>query len=53
MVRYGQPNPYGHPKPDALAEAEATGADNWRTDEHGTLTITWDARGDPTVSGER
>jgi beta-lactamase superfamily II metal-dependent hydrolase len=49
----GEPNPYGHPNPTALAEAAVTGADIWRTDEHGTLTITWDANGDPVVSGER
>jgi competence protein ComEC len=52
-ISVGQPNPYGHPNPTALAEAQATGADIWRTDEHGTLTITWDANGDPVVSGER
>ncbi|MGZ4131861.1 MAG: DNA internalization-related competence protein ComEC/Rec2 [Actinomycetota bacterium] len=52
-IQVGQPNPYGHPDPTALAEAEATGAAIWRTDEHGTLTITWDSRGDPVVSGER
>jgi competence protein ComEC len=44
-ISVGQPNPYGHPDPNALAV--------WRTDEHGTLTITWDANGDPVVSGER
>jgi competence protein ComEC len=52
-ISVGQPNPYGHPDPTALAEAEGTGADIWRTDAHGTLTITWDASGDPIVSGER
>jgi hypothetical protein len=51
--RFGQPNPYGHPDPNALAEAEATGAEIWRTDEHGTLTISWDAAGDPVVHPER
>jgi len=30
-----------------------TGAEVWRTDEHGTLTITWDAAGNPAVIGER
>jgi competence protein ComEC len=50
---FGQPNPYGHPNPTALAEAEVTGAEIWRTDEHGTLTITWGADGDPSVTGER
>jgi competence protein ComEC len=52
-ISVGQPNPYGHPNPNALAEAEATGADIWRTDEHGTLTITWDDQGEPLVSVER
>ena len=52
-ISVGQPNPYGHPNPTAMAEAEATGAEIWRTDEHGTLTITWDANGDPEVNGER
>jgi len=37
----------------ALAEAQVTGADIWRTDEHDTVTITWDASGDPVVAGER
>jgi beta-lactamase superfamily II metal-dependent hydrolase len=36
-----------------MAEAQATGAEIWRTDEHGTLTITWDANGDPEVVGPR
>jgi competence protein ComEC len=53
VVSVGQPNPYGHPDPTAMAAAEATGADIWRTDEHGTLTITWDANGDPAVTPER
>jgi competence protein ComEC len=52
-ISVGLPNPYGHPDPTALAEAEATGATIWRTDEHGTITITWDGNGDPVVSGDR
>ena len=52
-ISVGQPNPYGHPDPTALAAAETTGAEIWRTDEHGTLTITWDEQGDPLVNGER
>jgi competence protein ComEC len=52
-ISVGQPNPYGHPNPTAMAEAQATGAEIWRTDEHGTLTITWDANGDPEVVGQR
>jgi competence protein ComEC len=52
-ISVGQPNPYGHPNPTALAEIAPTGADVWRTDEHGTVTITWTPEGDPVVSGER
>jgi competence protein ComEC len=52
-ISVGQPNPYGHPNPTALAEAQVTGAEIWRTDEHGTLTITWDTEGDPEVMGQR
>jgi competence protein ComEC len=52
-ISVGQPNPYGHPDPTALAEIAPTGADVWRTDEHGTVTITWTPEGDPVVSGER
>jgi len=52
-ISVGQPNPYGHPNPTALAEAESTGAEIWRTDEHGTLTITWDEQGNPLIIGER
>jgi competence protein ComEC len=52
-ISVGQPNPYGHPDPVALDEAAATGAQIWRTDEHGTITITWDTQGDPLVNGER
>jgi competence protein ComEC len=52
-ISVGQPNPYGHPDPNAMAEAAATDAEIWRTDEHGTLTITWTPAGDPIVSGER
>ena len=53
MISVGNPNPYGHPDPTALGEAEVTGAEIWRTDEHGTLTITWDDEGGPVVSPER
>ena len=52
-ISVGTENPYGHPNPTALAEAEGTGATVWRTDEHGTLTITWTSSGDPIVTGER
>ena len=49
----GQPNSYGHPNAEALSWIGATGAQIWRTDERGTLTLTWDASGHPVVSGER
>ena len=52
-ISVGQPNPYGHPNPTALAEAASTGAEIWRTDEHGTLTITGDEEGEPVVSPQR
>jgi beta-lactamase superfamily II metal-dependent hydrolase len=53
VISVGQPNPYGHPNPTALGEAAVTGAEIWRTDEQGTLTITWDPNGDPVVAPER
>ena len=51
-ISVGQPNSYGHPDPTAMAAAQATGAEIWRTDEHGTLTITWTSEGAPVVAGE-
>jgi competence protein ComEC len=52
-ISVGQPNPYGHPNPTPLAEAAATSTEIWRTDEHGTLTITWDDQGEPVVTPQR
>jgi beta-lactamase superfamily II metal-dependent hydrolase len=49
---FGQPNPYGHPNPNALAELDGVGAQTWRTDEHGTITITFTDQG-PVVASER
>jgi competence protein ComEC len=51
-ISVGQPNPYGHPNPTAMAEIAVTGADVWRTDQHGTVTVTWVA-GVPVATGER
>ena len=49
VVSVGE-NSYGHPSTlDALIEA---GSAVWRTDERGTITITFD-EGTPVVSGER
>ncbi|MGE0556312.1 MAG: ComEC/Rec2 family competence protein, partial [Gemmatimonadales bacterium] len=33
------PNRYGHPSPEALARLAASGADVWRTDLDGTVTV--------------
>ena len=41
----GKPNSYGHPNAEALSWIGATGAQIWRTDEHGTVTITIGADG--------
>ena len=51
VVSVGE-NTYGHPVPATLEAIAATGAQVWRTDEHGTVTITFQA-GQPVVSGER
>ena len=52
VVSVGQPNPYGHPDPNALATLAAVGAQVWRTDEHGTITVTFEQQG-PVVASER
>ena len=49
---FGQPNPYGHPNPNALAELDGVGAQIWRTDQHGTITVTFTDQG-PVVASER
>jgi competence protein ComEC len=51
VVSVGE-NDYGHPVASTLEAIEATGADLWRTDEHGTVTVTFEA-GTPVVSGQR
>ncbi|MEP6477064.1 MAG: DNA internalization-related competence protein ComEC/Rec2 [Actinomycetota bacterium] len=38
VVSVGE-NPYGHPVPATLAAIGATGAQIWRTDQHGTITV--------------
>jgi len=52
VISVGQPNPYGHPNPNALAELSGAGAQIWRTDQHGTITITFTDQG-PVVASER
>ena len=51
VVSVGE-NTYGHPVPSTLAALEATGAHVWRTDQHGTITVTF-AGGQPVVTGDR
>jgi competence protein ComEC len=52
VISVGQPNPYGHPDPNAIAELDGVGAQIWRTDQHGTITISFTDRG-PVVTSER
>jgi competence protein ComEC len=51
IVSVGE-NPYGHPVPSTLASIAATGAQIWRTDRHGTVTVTFRA-GMPMISSVR
>jgi competence protein ComEC len=51
VVSVGE-NTYGHPVPSTLEALEATGAQVWRTDQHGTITVTFEG-GVPVVTGER
>ncbi len=46
------PNAYGHPSFEALNEYEQAKADVWRTDQHGTVTVTVQADGRYTVTPE-
>ena len=51
VVSVGE-NSYGHPVPSTLAAIEATGAEVWRTDQHGTVTVTFED-GMPVTTGVR
>lgn len=42
VVSVGAGNGYGHPAPEILDALEASGADVWRTDLGGELTVTFD-----------
>jgi beta-lactamase superfamily II metal-dependent hydrolase len=44
--------PRGHPTANALAELDGVGAQVWRTDRHGTITISFAGRGS-VVASER
>lgn len=46
------PNTYGHPVPSTIAAIQATGAQVWRTDQHGDIVVLFGPRG-PTVTAER
>jgi competence protein ComEC len=45
------PNTYGHPVPSTIAAIQATGAQVWRTDQHGDIVVLFGPRG-PTVSSD-
>jgi competence protein ComEC len=45
VISVGQPNDYGHPVPSTLQAIAATGAVIWRTDQHGTITVTFGSQG--------
>ena len=51
VVSVGE-NTYGHPVPSTLAALTASGARVWRTDQRGTVTITFE-RGQPLVTSGR
>jgi competence protein ComEC len=46
------PNDYGHPVPATLEAVAATGSQIWRTDQHGTIVVTFTRRG-PVVASDR
>ncbi|MEX2275129.1 MAG: ComEC/Rec2 family competence protein [Actinomycetota bacterium] len=52
IVSVGE-NSYGHPVPSTLDAIEATGAQVWRTDEHGDITVTLGGQGPVSVVVER
>ncbi len=51
VVSVGE-NTYGHPVPATLDAIAGTGAEVWRTDQHGTVTLTF-VDGQPTVAAVR
>ncbi|MFZ5817370.1 MAG: DNA internalization-related competence protein ComEC/Rec2 [Bacillota bacterium] len=42
LISAGSGNPFGHPHRGALARLEGVGAEVWRTDRHGTVTLRTD-----------
>ena len=51
VVSVGE-NTYGHPVPSTLDALTEAGSQVWRTDEHGTITVTFE-EGVPVVASER
>jgi competence protein ComEC len=45
VICVGQPNDYGHPVPSTLQTIAATGAQIWRTDQHGDIIVTFEGQG--------
>ncbi len=45
VISVGQPNDYGHPKAETLAELDATGGQVMRTDEEGDVTVRFGPEG--------
>jgi competence protein ComEC len=45
------PNTYGHPVPSTLQSIAATGAQIWRTDQHGDVVVTFEGAG-PVVTSD-
>jgi competence protein ComEC len=52
LVSVGAGNDYGHPDPEMMAALEASGAEVWRTDRHGTITVVFEGH-TPSVESER
>ncbi len=42
IISAGAGNTYGHPHPEVIAALKKVGVPYWRTDEHGTITVTTD-----------
>jgi competence protein ComEC len=45
VISVGQPNDYGHPVPSTVQAIAATGAQIWRTDQHGDIVVTFGGQG--------
>jgi competence protein ComEC len=53
LVSAGRGNRYGHPDPDIVARLERAGAQVWRTDQHGTVSVVGRRDGSYTVSAAK